>query len=180
MHQPIPWKTISTKLLVETPRLSVQEDIVELPNGKQSTYHLQKPTLTHSVIALAFNDKGELLVQREYSYPPNQVMWQLPGGAMKKNETPIDAANRELTEESGYVLSNCKAIGYFFVNNRTSNRKQYIVTGNSPSKTEIKPDADEFIHSEWMSLSKLNTLIAAGEINNINLLAALRYWEATK
>ncbi len=174
------WKTIKSKVLIETPRLSIQEDIVELPNGKSTVYHLQKPTLTHSVIIIAVNTKGDMLIQKEYSYPPDQIMWQLPGGAMNDGENPIDAANRELAEESGYTIENCKILGYFYVNNRTSNRKQFIVCGDNPKLTQPKPDDDEFIHSEWISLNNLHSLIKKGEINNINLLAALKYWECIK
>lgn len=180
MQEPRPWKKLSSRSLLSDPLLSIQEDTVQLPNGKQTRYVMHRPTGTHSVIVIAVNEKGEILLQREFSYPPNIVMWQLPGGAMNKGESPVEAAQRELAEESGYNLEDAEEIGYFYVSNRRSNRKQYIITGQKPIQASAAADDDEFIYSEWVNLAKIKTMIGSGDITNINLLAALQIWELKK
>lgn len=177
MREPKPWKKLSSRILLNNPKLSIQEDTVELPNGKITNYLMHANTKVHSVIIIAVNDKDQILLQREFSYPPNEVMWQLPGGAMEPGESVIDAAQRELAEESGYILEEIKEIGYFYVSNRKSNRKQYIVTGTMPKSSFAKGDDDEFIESIWLNKEKIDEMIASGEITNINMLAALQVWE---
>lgn len=159
-------------------RYQVQEDTVVLPDGKQITYVFQKPTSTHSVILLVFNLAGELLMQREYSYPPNEIMWQLPGGQIEKNESIHQAAQRELAEESGLKVKKLKKIGFFYVQNRKSNRKQYVLVGHYPYEVKAAHDDDEFIESHWISLTSVEHMIAKGEIHSIHMLAALYLWRS--
>src|SRR5690606_24259920 len=150
---------------------SIDEDIVELPNSKRTKYVLQSPTKTHSVLVILVDSRERILVQREYSYPPNEIMWQLPGGAILMDESIEDAAKRELAEESGYTAKQVTNIGFFYVSNRKSNRKQYVLLCKNPVKAKAQPDDDEFIESRWITKTKLTKMIAAGEITSINMLA---------
>lgn len=173
------WKFISRTALLEHPRMTIVEDTVELPSGQQTTYLREAPVEGYSVAVMALNDKGELLLQREYSYPPNEVMYQLPGGSAKKGEDIIKAGNRELSEESGYIAMNCQILGSFFVNNRRSNGMQFVVLCENLKYQKLPEDDEEFIESEWITLDQLNQLIRDGKISNINLLAALQLYYAT-
>lgn len=172
------WKVVKTRTLFDDPRFPIIEDEVELPNGRRTTYISQAPTSDHSVIILVINEANELLVQQEYSHPPAEIMWQLPGGAMETGETPISAAQRELAEESGLNMIDPQILGFFYVNNRKSNRKQHIIYSNQTVPTKAKPDDDEFISTHWIPLGEVNQMIADGKITNINMLATLRVWSA--
>ncbi len=171
-----PWKQLSSKRILNNPLLQVDEDIVELPNGKKSTYVLHAPTSVHSVIMIAVNKDKKILIQQEYSYPPNEIMWQLPGGSMEEGETVTEAALRELAEESGYSAHKTTELGYFYVNNRKSNRKQHIVLCEDLFKHKLQEDSDEFIDSNWLTLDEIHEKIKTGEFVNINLLATLNIW----
>ena len=170
------WKTISSKIILDHKFLKVTEDEVLLPDGKTSTYVRLAPSDTHSVLIIAINSKNQILIQREYSYPPNKIMWQFPGGSMHKGETIKAAARRELAEESGYGARKLNVIGSFFVHNRRSDQKQYVVVCSDLYRHKLPQDEDEFIESVWMNEKELSSLIAEGKIDNINLLASLSLW----
>lgn len=153
--------------------MKLVEDEVELPDGKRIEYIREEPASGYSVAIVAINDIGEVLLQQEYSYPPDKVIYQLPGGAASADEDIIEAANRELSEESGYIGRQCKVIGSFYLNNRRSDRKQYVVLCQDLVKKKLEEDAEEFIGNEWVSLSRIRSLIDEGEIENVGLLAAL-------
>jgi ADP-ribose pyrophosphatase len=170
------WQTVSSRLLVDHEQLRVIEDVVKLPNGRQSIYVRHASVSNHSVATIAVNDKKEILIQREYSYPPNKVMWQLPGGKMEDKETIEIAALRELAEESGYSAKKTTVLGSFFVHNRLSDRQQYVVLCSNIYEHSLPEDDDEFIESVWLPELTIKHMITEGEFDNINLLAGLNLW----
>lgn len=174
------WKFISRKTLFDHPRMTIVEDEVLLPNNKQIAYIREAPSKNHSVAIVALDNQGRILLQREYSYPPDKVMYQLPGGAAEDEEGVIDAANRELSEESGYIAKDTTVIGSFYLNNRRSDRKQFIVQCKDIVPQRSTGDEEEFIESEWVSLGKVRMLIQQGKIENVNLLAALALLDAVR
>lgn len=168
------WETISRKDLLVHSRMHVVEDMVRLPDGNVTTYVRSTPAVAHSVAVIAVNGAGELLLQREYSYPPDEIMWQLPGGAIEKDEDVITAAQRELSEESGYVAEECRIIGFFYSDNRRSDRRQYIVAARG-IREELRPaDPEEFIESYWLPVDEVERMIP--KLTNMNLQAALNLW----
>ncbi len=171
-----PWKILSSKLILDHPKLRVYEDVVDLPDGNKDVYVKYDIDEPDAVIVIAINNRNEVLIQREYSHPPKVVLWQLPGGSMHKDERPKDAANRELAEESGYSAKRQNILGYFYTNNRLSSRKQHIVLCKDLFKKQLQKDNDEFIESYWKSLDELLVMITNGEVNNVNMLAALMVW----
>src|SRR5688572_6671095 len=118
------WKTLSSKELLNHPRMQVVEDEVELPDGSITSYIRMAPGAMGSATVIAINDADEILLQREYSYPPDEVMWQLPGGGIEAGEDAIAAASRELAEESGYAGTDVEIIGSYYMNNRRSEARQ--------------------------------------------------------
>jgi ADP-ribose pyrophosphatase len=170
------WKTLSSKLILDHKQMKISEDIVELPNGKKSIYVRRTPSENDSVIIIAIDAMGKILIQQEYSYPPDKIMYQLPGGSMLSGETVLEAAHREAAEESGIDAKNAQIIGSYYVNNRLSDKKQNVVLFADIFKSKLKEDGDEFIETMWISEAKLFKMIASGKIDNINLLAAINIW----
>ena len=174
-----PWTTVSTKQLFKNDKFTVVEDVVILPNGKETTY-TYTPSVLDSIIIIAINEHQELLIQREYSHPPRQILWQLPGGSILANEDIIVAAKRELSEESGYSFRDAKNIGFYYTNNRNSNKRQHVIIASDIYENRLPSDDDEFIESQWLSLNKVKNMIKNNEITNINMLAALSLWFQNK
>lgn len=174
------WKTLSRKVVLEHPRMRLVEDKIELPNGQSSEYLRVAPAATHSVAIIALNDTGEILLQQEYSYPPDRIMWQLPGGAVEEGEDILDAAKRELHEESDIIATNCKIIGSYYINNRRSDEKQYLAVCSGLRQQAGVRDPEEFIESYWVPIATLTTMIAEDTFDNMFLLAALNLWLSSR
>lgn len=171
-----PWTKISSKTLLSHPRLTVLEDIVQLPDKTRVPYVYLKNN--HDAVTVIALHDNKILIQKEYSYPPNLVMYQLPGGRIEKGESPEKAGLRELKEESGYI-GTTTYLGYYFPNNRRSAAKMHVITVRD-IETCIKEggDREEFIQSEWVPFSQLRNMIADNTITNFSILSAIEMYDA--
>lgn len=170
------WKFISRTTLLDHPRLQIVEDTVQLPNGVMTQYLRHLPAAHHSVAVIAVNEELQILLQQEYSYPPDEILWQLPGGSIVNQEAPEEAALRELSEESGYTADYAQILGFFYTNNRRSDEKQFVVVCKNLRPQKLDADPEEFIRSRWYSVTDVLKMIQNGTIHNMNLLAALQLW----
>lgn len=170
------WKTLTSTVILDYPRMQLVEDTVELPNGKTASYVRHAPAKARSVAVIAINERQEILLQKEYSYPPDSIMWQLPGGGAGEQEDIVVAANRELSEESGLMARFSKVLGWFYINSRRSDEKQYVVLCKDLQSKTAQSDDEEFIETHWVAVAELRSMITKGEFQNMPLLAALNLW----
>jgi ADP-ribose pyrophosphatase len=171
------WKKLSSKIVFTNPWLTLAQDQVELPTGAVIEY-LRTENHKEAAFVLALQD-GKVLLQHEYSYPPDKVMVQLPGGAVEAGESPIEAARRELAEESGYKAERMELLGVNYMDNRRSNAKMYIFLAQDVTACERPPgDPQEFIESFWAPLSSIPKDIASGVIDNVTVLIAWAFYTA--
>ena len=166
------WRKISSRHILDHPRMQLVEDEVELPSGKKIQYLRQEYSGRGGVIVIC--RKGDkILVQREYSYPVDEILWQFPGGKIETDETPEQAATRELAEESGIKAENAKCIGWFYPDNRRTNARLFVVECDYVTDDEkARPDDTEFIESEWIENGQISQMIRRGEVRNYAMLAA--------
>lgn len=173
------WKKVSSKTIFEHSRITLAEDTVELPNGAQVPY-LKYVSKNDSVMVICIR-ADKVLLQREYSYPPNEVLYQFPGGKVEKGESVEDAARRELIEEAGLESTELQPLGYFYMDNRRSEAKLYVYLASEPVTTEKQGgDLEEDISSHWVSVKELQELMRKGEIVNQTLLAGWSLYVASQ
>lgn len=85
---------------------SIVHQEVTYKNGKKDFFEFaQRPA---SVTIIAFNNKKEILLTREYRGQSKTPVWFLPAGQVDKKELPKSAAQRELREETGYRAKKMK------------------------------------------------------------------------
>jgi len=136
------------------------------PSGKITTFEqvARPPTVT----ILAIDAKGRLLLTKEYRLKHRKYLWRLPSGRVEKNETPLQAARRELQEEAGLKA---KKLKLFHVrgSSQTLDWKLYcyIATDFTPAPT--KSDEDEDIKIVPTSIKKAFKMVANGEIKKENM-----------
>ena len=95
------WKTLSQKYLIEKPWLTARVDKVELPTGAiiDEYYVLEYPDWVNTI---AITKEGEFVFVRQYRYAIGKTVNELCAGVIEKGEDPMDAAKRELMEETGF------------------------------------------------------------------------------
>lgn len=169
------WQTIDQEVIFEHPRMTLIEDRVLLPDGKQTKYLRYKRTGDAATI-VAMQDR-RILLQREYSHPPNEVLYQFPGGGVPDGEDIAEGANRELMEESGFrgTLTN---IGWYYVDNRRSDGKMHVFVATDLKEANLTGDVEEFIEHDWYSEDQIDELIKTGKATNGHMLATWTLFRA--
>ena len=92
--------TVSSKKVYEGSFLDVRKDVVKLPDGNTST----REWINHPGAAciIPIMTDGKLALIKQYRYPVQSIMIELPAGKLDKEESPEACAIRELEEEIGY------------------------------------------------------------------------------
>ena len=93
-------------LLYQGNFLEYHRDEVLLPNGKTSSReYLHHPG---AVAAVPILDNGEIVLVKQFRYPTNSVLLEIPAGKLEPGEAPEECLRRELIEEIGYQASEVK------------------------------------------------------------------------
>jgi len=164
------WEKISSKILIKHPRIELHEDTIILPSGDKSDYiHFGEPN--DAVTIIAVRDDGQVFVQKEYSYPPDEWLFQFPGGGVEGNESPEEAAARELAEE-GSLGGELTKIGSFLTNNRRSAQKMHTFVATNLYEQKAQKDIEEEFEDFWFQPKEVDNLIANGELCISSALSA--------
>ncbi len=105
-------KLISSKELLKTPIFRVTRDVALDPDG----FEITRAVVQHggSAVVMPVDDRKRILLVRQYRLPAKQYLWELPAGRMDPGETVLQAARRELAEETGYKARKLEKLAVFF------------------------------------------------------------------
>lgn len=172
------WRVVSTKIIFEHPRITLAEDEIELPNGHKTEYLRFVDNGGAGVTLIAIRDDGKILVEQEYSHPPQKWLYQFPGGGVPAGEDVARGANRELMEECNLKANNLTDIGSFLMNNRRSATSMHVFVAKNLIDEELSSDIEENIKLFWFTEQEIDRLIVGGEIENGPMLAAWALYKA--
>lgn len=167
-------KKLSSKELYKSASYSFRVDSVLLPDGKTGT----REVITHpGGVAVLAIDNGKAAVVRQYRYAVDCVTTEIPAGKLDKipGEKPIDAARRELREETGCTADSLEYLGMIYPSPGIVTEKLYIFYAKGLHKAEQELDEDEFLNVEWMAIDELVKQIADGEINDCKAICACMF-----
>lgn len=99
--QQMRWKVLSSEYVVKEHWVTVRKDRLQLPDGriKDGYWSLEYPDWINII---AITRDGQFIFERQYRHGLDSVDWELPAGVIEKGEEPIEAAKRELMEETGF------------------------------------------------------------------------------
>lgn len=175
------YKKISSKTIFEHTRITLIEDLVELPDGNRTAYLRFKKT-SNAVLIIAKRGDGKILLQREFSYPLDKKIVQFPAGELPLDEDPEIGARRELSEETGYTAKSFKYLGQTALNYRRNDAVEYIFEATDLAEISINhPDPEEVdIEPFWSTDTEIEKMIAKNEIINLHTLAAWSIYKAQR
>ncbi len=158
----MPAKVIQSKLLLKTPVFDVTEEIALDPEG----FEIKRAFLTHfgSAVIMPVDARGRILLVRQYRLPAQQELWELPAGHIDKGESAIQAARRELAEETGYRAGKVRKLLDFYASPGISQEKMHLFLATDLKAGVAAPMDDERIATHWFTTREMDTLIHAGKL----------------
>lgn len=171
------WKIVESEYLFNRPWLTVRRDKVELPDGRTNDefYVLEYPDWVN---VIAITRDGEFVMERQYRHGIGLTCYEICAGVIEKGETPLDAAKRELLEETGYGNGQWKEIMTISGNSSTTNNYThcFVATGVEKIGTQHL-DHTEDISVHLLSPQEVEALLENNLISQALMAAPLwRYF----
>lgn len=159
------WKTLSSKYIYDDRWFRARADSCGFPDGRviEPYYVVELPNWCNTIVVTA--DERVILV-RQYRYPIDQTILELPGGIIEKGEDPEAAAKREMVEETGYTSDDIEFLMQSAPNPAVNNNTAYFfLARNAVPTLSTNPDLFEdidivsFSKQEFIQLVKENQLL---------------------
>ena len=158
----------------------VVSDTVLLPNGKTS----KREFCLHlgAVCVLPLLSDGRVIMERQYRYAHGRVFFEIPAGKLNyAGEDPLEAAKRELREETGAVAEKYTYLGEMIPSPAILGEKVQMYLAEGLSFTETELDDDEFLETEAVPLDELHEMVMRGEIADAKTqITILKVWQMTR
>lgn len=167
-----PEKTLKSEKIYQGKILSLRVDTIEMPNKKYS----KREIVEHKPAVVIIGIKGKkLLMVKQYRKAVNKTLLEVPAGLVEVTETPVQAASRELEEETGYLCENPKYIMEFYTSPGYSDEKIDLFLAEDLVKTEQHLDDGEFLEVEEIDIEELRKKVLYGEVQNASSIIAINY-----
>ena len=152
--------------------LDFYRDPVRLPNGGTAPRELSRHVGAVCIVPLL--DDGRVIVERQFRYPVNEVITEIPAGNRdSKDEDPELAARRELREETGIEAKELICLVKFYPAAAYSDEVIWMYLAKGLTFGEQQLDDDEFLNVAAVPLEALVRDIMAGKIPDAKTQAAV-------
>ena len=165
------WQRIGKKTVYKG-RLHIVEHDAVLPNGQPTTYEVDHSE-TGAVAVLIKVGKDKVILTRQYRFPLDRWIYDLPGGGIHKDETTEAAAIRECREEAGVAPKNIQKLNTFYPNPARTDWPAHVYFAEDFEESKIElGDPSENVETVFMSIVELKKLVDNQEIVDPMLLVA--------
>jgi ADP-ribose pyrophosphatase len=146
------WKQLSSKYVYRDRWFHARADSCEFPDGRviEPYYVVELPDWCNTIV---ITKEERMILVRQYRYPADLVTLELPGGVIEKDETPIQAAKREMEEETGYTSDDIEFLLQVAPNPAINTNTAYFFLARNAVPAATKK-FDEFEDIDIVSFSK--------------------------
>lgn len=168
-------KRLSRMVIYENPWVNLYVDKVQFPDGRIIEKHHLLDFEKEAVAVLVENAQSQILFVHAYRYAIDTIEWEIPAGVLENGESILEAAEREVQEESGYETTNHELIYTYYPMNGISNAVFHIVRCQSTRKTGDF-DRNEVKEFKWVARQEIQEMVEHKLIKDgFSLTALLLY-----
>ena len=151
--------------------INLRVDTALLPNGSSAT----REVVEHpgGVCVAALTEDGCLLFVRQFRYPYQKVLLELPAGKLDPGEDPLEAGKRELREETGAEAARYESLGELYPSPGYCGEIIHLYFCRVDHMETQQPDEDEFLEVEKIPLEEAARMVLDNEIADAKTQAAV-------
>jgi len=169
-----PWLTLGSRRVYENSWISVREDSVVRPDGEPGIYGVVHYKNTAVGVLPVENEHVYLVGQ--YRYPLERYSWEIPEGGCPEGEEPLEAARRELREETGFEAGNWRRLGEAFLSNSVADEYAVWFLATDLVPGEPQNEGTEVIGVRRVPLREAVVMATDGRITDaLSVLALTTY-----
>ncbi|MBK7105314.1 MAG: NUDIX hydrolase [Ignavibacteriae bacterium] len=124
---------------------------------------------------------GKIILVKQYRYPFDEWMFELPAGKLEKGEDPLVCATRELTEETGYSAESISPLGKIYTSPGFCNEILYIyLAENLKAGNHNREEGEHGMEVYELSLDEINGMISSGKIVDAKTISGVHFYQNLK
>jgi ADP-ribose pyrophosphatase len=174
-----PVQVLSSKLSYDGPLFQIYTDHIR-ENGVES----RRDVVRHggSVVILAVDDARDqnnpmVIVERQYRHAAGEYLLEIPAGKLEPGESLLSGAKRELLEETGFRARRWRKLARYFASPGFLGEWMQVFVAHGLTRGPTRPDADEQIEIQEISLADLLRRIEEGKIHDGKTMNAVLLYE---
>ena len=166
---------LARNIIYQSPWVNLYLDTVKFPNGLliEKFHLLDFPRA--AVTALVEDDSGSILFVHVCRYTTGRTEWELPAGGIEIGETEIEAAKREVLEETGYTSDQHELIYSYYPMNGSANKVFHVLLCKAIDLIQDF-DKNEVNETRWFTKEEVTQMIKDKVITDGFSLTALLLW----
>lgn len=167
------WETIKDKKVYETPIFSLHQKKM-MPAGSKTPANFYVLNAPEWINVIALTKKQEIVLVEQYRHGVDTITLEIPGGMTDPGETPMEAARRELSEETGYSSSTWSSLGKVSSNPAILTNYTHLYVAEECEQTlNQHTDGHEDINVHILPVGRFLKLVETGDIHHSIVVAAV-------
>jgi ADP-ribose pyrophosphatase len=173
-------RLVSSRTVYRGPVFTVTTDHVQEPGGIE----VRRDIIRHSgsVVVLAVDDSAStprVLLERQYRHAAADYLWEIPAGRIDPGEKELEAAKRELLEETGYTAAKWRRILKFYASPGFVAETMSVFLASGLRAGEAQPEEDEIIYKRMVPLPTAVRMVLSGTIRDAKTISSVLWLDHT-
>lgn len=167
-------EVISSREILKNKLFTVCDEVAHDSSG----FEIHRSIVRHpgSAVMMAVDGQQRILLVKQFRLPAEKDLWELPAGRLDPGESPLEAARRELREETGYEAKTWTPLTSFWASPGYVDEKMNLFLAQDLTEGKAEPMGDERIEIAWFEAEKLRKMIVAGEIQDGKTMVGFLLW----
>lgn len=171
------WTVHGERSLYESEWVGLALVDVEVPGGERFEHHVVRVPREASATVVHDAERGLLLLWR-HRFITDSWGWEVPAGGIDDGERPVDAAAREVLEETGWRPGALRHLTSYHPSNGLSDQRFHVFSAAGATYVGEPSDPSESERVAWVPVPEVRTLLRAGEVADGLSLTSLCWWFA--
>lgn len=167
------WQILNERNVYDNNWISVSHYDVINPNGGKGIYG--KVSFKNFAIGIIpIDNEGYTWLVGQQRFPLNEYSWEIPEGGCPLNDLPINAAKKELLEETGLIAENWQFLKKMHLSNSVSDEVGYLFLATDLTHHKPEPEETELLQLKKVKVLEAISMMEKGQITDVISIVALQ------